>query len=106
MLMLLFRCRCALLAGGSVCSAHVLVDHRRANGSIRFHRVSICFIKLLELFFSDISGLHVRMCVICANVARSRQKPDTPFQPNLLNTCVFLISSAMQISTFVINYKV
>ncbi len=46
------------------------------------------------------------MCVICANVARSRQKPDTPFQPNLLNTCVFLISSAMQISTFVINYKV
>jgi len=34
-----------------------------------------------------------------------RQKPDVPFEPNLLNTCVFLISSGMQVSTFAVNYK-
>jgi cation-transporting ATPase 13A1 len=34
-----------------------------------------------------------------------RNKPDQPFAANLLNTCVFLVSSGMQISTFAINYK-
>jgi cation-transporting ATPase 13A1 len=36
-------------------------------------------------------------------------KPDldsTDFKPNMLNTAVFLISLAMQVSTFLINYQV
>jgi len=31
--------------------------------------------------------------------------PDTPFQPNLINSAVFLVSCAMQVSTFFVNYR-
>jgi len=31
--------------------------------------------------------------------------PDTPFQPSLINSSVFLVSCAMQVSTFLVNYR-
>jgi len=31
--------------------------------------------------------------------------PDIPFKPNLINTSVFLVSCAMQVSTFLVNYR-
>jgi cation-transporting ATPase 13A1 len=30
---------------------------------------------------------------------------SAPFSPNILNSCVFILSSCMQVSTFAINYK-
>jgi len=31
--------------------------------------------------------------------------PDLPFKPNLINSSVFLVSCAMQVSTFLVNYR-
>lgn len=35
----------------------------------------------------------------------NKQIPDEEFKPNLLNTCVFLISSSTQVATFAINHR-
>ncbi len=41
-------------------------------------------------------------------VVSMRRNPDLdgPFQPNVLNTVVFLVTFTMQISTFAVNYQV
>jgi cation-transporting ATPase 13A1 len=36
----------------------------------------------------------------------NRASPDAQFTPNMVNTAVFLITSAMQVATFTINHRV
>jgi cation-transporting ATPase 13A1 len=36
----------------------------------------------------------------------NRVSPDARFTPNIVNTAVFLITSAMQVATFTINHRV
>ncbi|GAM22379.1 hypothetical protein SAMD00019534_055540, partial [Acytostelium subglobosum LB1] len=54
--------------------------------------------------------LHLGCLIFIVREAQARSegtmpKPDSTFEPNLVNSAVFLISNAMQVATFAINYK-
>eukprot|EP00002_Diphylleia_rotans_P031255 TRINITY_DN6487_c0_g1_i1.p1 TRINITY_DN6487_c0_g1~~TRINITY_DN6487_c0_g1_i1.p1 ORF type:complete len:1188 (+),score=202.34 TRINITY_DN6487_c0_g1_i1:53-3616(+) len=54
--------------------------------------------------------LHLYTLVTAVFMARSyaddaASKPEDDFKPNIVNTCVFLVSMTMQVSTFAINYR-
>eukprot|EP01132_Coremiostelium_polycephalum_P002271 gene2271-2796_t len=55
-------------------------------------------------------ALHLGCLIFIVDQAQIRTTGDKPkvdsqFQPNLVNSAVFLISNAMQVATFAINYK-
>ncbi|KAF2070934.1 hypothetical protein CYY_007740 [Polysphondylium violaceum] len=55
-------------------------------------------------------ALHLSCLIFIVNQSHIREPnakpdPDSPFSPNLLNSAVFLISNAMQVATFAVNYK-
>ena len=46
-------------------------------------------------------------CVTCGllDVQDQKQKPDTDFVPNLVNTVCFVVNFIIQLSTFAVNYQ-
>ena len=43
--------------------------------------------------------------LLCLHVQDQKQKPDSDFEPNLVNTVCFVVNFIIQLSTFACNYQ-
>ena len=60
---------------------------------------------MYSLYYLHKESLHYSIEMLTILNRNSKLPIDAPFEPNILNFGVYLVSLVMQISTFAINYQ-
>jgi len=101
----------ATLTGVLVASCFLFITQSEPLSTLSKKR-PVAKIFSLYMFFALLGQFVIHMWALrtVVNLAKDNYfgdilKPDAKFTPNLLNTAVFLISNAMQIATFAVNYE-